>query len=165
MSVFTESGSARQEAERLVAAALAFASLAANSHPELATGSAACCVCPFCKLIEAVRDPDPHFVERLATGAGDLATGVASLLRNLAPEQRTETADPWKAATAESEAADEERRPAPKAAAGRKAQKGGTPPQDAPQRNPDEPVTARPIAKKALAKKALATKTIKKEMP
>ncbi|NUT34771.1 MAG: hypothetical protein HOV79_17075, partial [Hamadaea sp.] len=107
--MFTEPSTARQEAERLVAAALAFASLAADAHPELATGSAACCVCPFCRIIEAVRDPDPQFVERLATGAGDLAVGVAGLLRNLAPPTRSaawaagfapeDDEDPWRAAT------------------------------------------------------------------
>lgn len=94
-------GTARQEAERLIVAALAAATLAANAHPNLATGSAACCVCPFCKVIEAVRDPDPEFVERLATGAGDLAVGIASLMRNLAgPRHSDETADVWRAATA-----------------------------------------------------------------
>jgi hypothetical protein len=111
--VFTEPGTARQEAERLVAAALAVASLAANARPDLATGSAACCVCPFCRLIEAVRDPDPQLVERLATGAGDLAVGLAGLLRSFAPDRSTPPApraeppgfdagtpdDPWHAAT------------------------------------------------------------------
>lgn len=95
--MFTEPGSAREEAERLVAAGLAFASLAANAHPEIATGSAACCVCPFCRLIEAVRDPDPQVVERIATGAGDLAVGLAGLLRSLSSMARP--ADSWSGAT------------------------------------------------------------------
>ncbi|GAB3505964.1 hypothetical protein GCM10027575_12980 [Phytohabitans suffuscus] len=30
-----------------------------------------------------MRDPDPRFAERVATGAGDFAAGVASLLRSL----------------------------------------------------------------------------------
>ncbi|GIF71831.1 hypothetical protein [Asanoa siamensis] len=48
---------------------------------KLATGSAECCVCPICRVIVALRDPSPEFAERLATGAGDFAAGVASLLR------------------------------------------------------------------------------------
>ncbi|WP_432829552.1 hypothetical protein [Dactylosporangium sp. CA-092794] len=71
----------REEAERLVAAALAAMSMAARSTTGFATGSAECCVCPLCKAIAAARDPDPDFAERLATGAGDLAAGVASVLR------------------------------------------------------------------------------------
>jgi hypothetical protein len=47
------------------------------------TGSAACCVCPICKAIAAVRDPSPATAVRLATGAGDVATGVATVLRGL----------------------------------------------------------------------------------
>ncbi|MGW0433750.1 hypothetical protein ACWDV4_14575 [Micromonospora sp. NPDC003197] len=46
-----------------------------------ATGTAECCVCPICRAIVALRDPSPEFSERLATGAGDFAAGVASLLR------------------------------------------------------------------------------------
>lgn len=95
-------GTARQEAERLVVAALAAATLAANAYPDIATGSAACCVCPFCKIIDAVRDPDPEFVERLATGAGDLAVGIAGLMRNLAGprDAAREPHDVWRTATA-----------------------------------------------------------------
>jgi hypothetical protein len=109
-------GSARQEAERLVAAALAAARLAAADRAGgplgalgplgglltgvlgqvgapaagarstgFATGSAECCVCPICRAVAALRDPSPEFAERLATGAGDLAAGVASLLRAFAP--------------------------------------------------------------------------------
>lgn len=151
--VFTEPSTARQEAERLVAAALAFASLAANAHPELATGSAACCVCPFCKLIEAVRDPDPQFVERLATGAGDLAVGVAGLLRNLAPPTRTNPSaageddadgDPWRAATTA--------RPA-----------GGDPDGSATSAAAAAPV--KKVAKKAVAKKVVAKKAAAERSP
>jgi hypothetical protein len=46
-----------------------------------ATGSAECCVCPICKAIAAMRDPSPQTAARLASGAGDFATGVASLMR------------------------------------------------------------------------------------
>jgi hypothetical protein len=83
-------GSAREEAERLVAAALAMVGRFASSTdphsghdgPKMATGADECCVCPICRTIAAMRDPDPDFTERLATGAGDLAAGVASLLRS-----------------------------------------------------------------------------------
>jgi hypothetical protein len=71
----------REEAERLVATALAALSVAANSTAGFATGSAECCVCPVCKAIAAARDPDPAFAERLATGVGDLAVGLAGVLR------------------------------------------------------------------------------------
>jgi hypothetical protein len=71
----------RQEAERLVATALAALSVAANSTAGFATGSAECCVCPVCKAIAAARDPDPDFAERLASGVGDLAVGLAGVLR------------------------------------------------------------------------------------
>jgi hypothetical protein len=114
-------GSARDEAERLVAVALAAArrytgssnlgpfgdvlagafghaggpasrsegtgagppgsSEAGSPSPRIATGSPECCVCPICRTIAALREPDPAFAERLATGAGDLAAGVASLMR------------------------------------------------------------------------------------
>jgi hypothetical protein len=46
-----------------------------------ATGSAECCVCPICRVIASMREPGPETAERLATGVGDLATGVASMLR------------------------------------------------------------------------------------
>lgn len=126
----TEPGSVREEAERLVATALAAVRLATSgggtglngafgplgemisgvlghaeprgtssnpysfadpSHagqagghpggPGLATGSAECCVCPVCRTITALRDPSPEFADRLATGVGDFAIGVASLMR------------------------------------------------------------------------------------
>ncbi|MEU5913781.1 hypothetical protein [Micromonospora sp. NPDC047527] len=112
----TDPGSAREEAERLVATLLAGARLASSGaaggafgplggmlsgvlgHSAapgggsgvgggFATGSAECCVCPVCRGIAALRDPSPEFAERLATGAGDLAAGVASLLRAFAPSE------------------------------------------------------------------------------
>lgn len=46
-----------------------------------ATGSAECCVCPVCRGITLMRNPSPEFAEQLATSAGDLAAGVAGLLR------------------------------------------------------------------------------------
>ncbi len=102
MSLLSEPGSARQEAEKLVATVLAAATVAANAHPQLSTGSAECCVCPLCKVIAAVRDPDPEMVERVATGAGDLAAGIASFLRTLSAVTPTSppTGDAaWKEAT------------------------------------------------------------------
>ncbi|WBB67213.1 hypothetical protein [Micromonospora sp. WMMD812] len=112
--VATDPGSAREEAERLVATLLATARMASagraagpwgpiggiassvlghsagsgGSAPRgggaFATGTPECCVCPVCRGIAALRDPSPEFAERLATGAGDLAAGVASLLRAFA---------------------------------------------------------------------------------
>jgi hypothetical protein len=107
--MFNEPGTAREEAERLVAAVLSAVAMAANAHPEWSTGSAECCVCPLCKVIAAVRDPDPEVVERMATGAGDLAAGMASFLRNLGGEQPKPDSGPepapdskaWEKATAE----------------------------------------------------------------
>jgi hypothetical protein len=130
--------SARGEAERLVATAIAMARRASNGpglaaglgalgplsdvlagafgqdrHPsggshKIATGEPECCVCPICRVIVALRDPSPEFAERLATGAGDFAAGVASLLRavNSSTEAREKQPAPrfsddeiWRAAT------------------------------------------------------------------
>jgi hypothetical protein len=104
----------REEAERLVAAALAAASYAlrgagkgspleglaerflgggaaggtASDAEEagwghFATGTAECCVCPVCRTISALRDPNPELAARLAMGASDLAAGVTTILRAL----------------------------------------------------------------------------------
>jgi hypothetical protein len=77
-------GTAREEAERLVATVLAMArrsGLGGGASGAWATGSAECCVCPVCRVIASVRDPHPVTAERLATGAGDFATGLASVMR------------------------------------------------------------------------------------
>jgi hypothetical protein len=90
-------GSARDEAERLVAAILARTATSGDGfgllgesvagligvlgRADLSTGSAECCVCPVCKAIAAVRDPSPETAERLAASAGDIASGVAGLMR------------------------------------------------------------------------------------
>jgi hypothetical protein len=113
----TDPTSAREEAERLVATVLAAASSGApglraflgGAGGPIATGDAECCVCPVCRVIAAMRDPSPEFAERVATGAGDFAAGVASLLRSLsAPPTSTpstpstpqdEGEDVWRAAT------------------------------------------------------------------
>jgi hypothetical protein len=151
LSSFSEPGSARQEAERLVATVLAAATLAANAHPQLSTGSAECCVCPLCKVIAAVRDPDPEMVERVATGAGDLAAGIASFLRTLAtPTSDGESA--WRDATAE-----QGRGGTPKKAAPRRA---GPKPEAAPRVG----APARKVVKK-VAKKVAENKAAKKAAP
>jgi hypothetical protein len=103
----------RDEAERLVAAALAALSVAAKSTEGFATGSAECCVCPLCKAIAAAREPDTDFAERLATGMGDLATGLAGVLRafgtTAGPKPASDPApedDVWHDATAGTNPAD-----------------------------------------------------------
>jgi len=89
----------RDEAERLVAAALAAVSSAtrglggpgttsgdargAGQRGTFATGSSECCVCPVCRAIAAMRDPGSDLAERLAAGVGDLASGVTAILRTL----------------------------------------------------------------------------------
>src|SRR5690606_36169348 len=60
--------------------------------PTLATGSAECCICPVCRAIAAVRDPSSDLADRRAAGVGDIATGVAGLLRVLSARgERVET--------------------------------------------------------------------------
>lgn len=86
----------RDEAERLVAAALTAISTSLRAGQAagtaLATGSAECCICPVCRAIAAVRDPNSDLADRLAAGVGDLATGVATLLRVLSARgERVET--------------------------------------------------------------------------
>jgi hypothetical protein len=102
----TDPASAREEAEHLVATVFAAASsgLLGAVHGPMATGDAECCVCPVCRVISAMRDPSPEFAERVATGAGDFAAGVASLLRSLSaptppPTPQDEGEDVWRAAT------------------------------------------------------------------
>lgn len=143
-------GSAREEAERLVAAILARASASsAGGHPsgdgfgllgdsvagligvlsrdDLATGSAECCVCPVCRAIAAVRDPNPETAARIAASAGDIASGVAGLMRAFSslaaepprpPAPRAKPApDPDRAWSAATRAQGEEEPPAPDTAA------------------------------------------------
>jgi hypothetical protein len=109
----TDPASAREEAERLVATVLATVSsggLFGAARGPIATDSAECCVCPVCRTIAAMREPNPQFAERVATGAGDFAAGVASLLRSLstpppaapeppAPGARDDGDDVWRVAT------------------------------------------------------------------
>jgi hypothetical protein len=143
-------GSAREEAERLVATILARTTSAAGGtsgdgfgllgesvagligvlgRDDLSTGSAECCVCPVCKAIAAVRDPSPETAERLAASAGEIAGGVAGLMRAFSSMagERPRTPTPrgrsapassspdraWSAATRTTDVADEP--PAPDA--------------------------------------------------
>ena len=104
--------SARQEAERLVAAGLAILSSAASRvgaptrapsgaaaagfdalgdllfgparRYSVANGGPECCRCPLCRALSAARHPDPRLAERLATGAGHVAEGAARVLRAVA---------------------------------------------------------------------------------
>ncbi|MET0424922.1 MAG: hypothetical protein ABW046_13650 [Actinoplanes sp.] len=76
-------------------------------HGKWATGSPECCVCPVCRAIAGLRDPDPETAERLATGAGEIATGVANLMRAVssmttpkpAPAPAPHPGTAWSAAT------------------------------------------------------------------
>ncbi|MEV2240239.1 hypothetical protein [Micromonospora sp. NPDC049891] len=132
----TDPGTAREEAERLVATLLATVRMAANNPAAVplgplggivtgvlghndapaagpgaagggfATGAAECCVCPVCRGIAALRDPSPEFAERLATGAGDLAAGLASFLRAFSPAESAPgpAADPAETSAADATA-------------------------------------------------------------
>ena len=166
-------GSAREEAERLVAAMIAMAAsgaaasdssgtrdavsaglsglaetvmgavgrLAGAQAEEPApghkpssgwsTGSAECCVCPVCRAIALVRDPSPETAVRLASSAGDIASGLASVLRGLSalagdivpkPEPRPAPApnpdETWSTATRGSEPAASPKAPEELAAEG-----------------------------------------------
>ena len=73
----TEAKDPRDEAERLIASVLGGASVAAENLSGFATGSDECCVCPVCRAIAAARQPNPRVAERIASGAGDLAQGLA----------------------------------------------------------------------------------------
>ncbi|MCM0678388.1 hypothetical protein NCC78_27485 [Micromonospora phytophila] len=153
----TDPGSAREEAERLVATVLAAARLASAGRTAgpwgplggivssvlghsaapggstgatgggFATGTAECCICPVCRGIAALRDPSPEFAERLATGAGDLAAGVASLLRAFTPPEESTEPVVRPAATADSGPADDH--------VWREATRSGHDSQPAPQRD------------------------------
>jgi hypothetical protein len=163
----------RDEAERLVAAALAAVNLATrgmgrgSSRPTIATGDPECCVCPVCRAIAAMRDPNNDLADRLASGAGDLATAVTSLLRTLSrpanrrtdSERSTKEGDEfWESlrqrARAEGEAAhhaashDDHDVPEEPDEVWRAATAHATP------MTPPKPMAKKAVAKKAVAKKA-----------
>src|SRR5439155_7126350 len=63
----------------------------------IATGTPECCVCPVCRGIAAVRDPGPEFAFRVASGANDIASGIASILpafQGAAPRPRPQPPRP-----------------------------------------------------------------------
>lgn len=108
----TDPTSAREEAERLVATVLATVSSgsffgAGPARGPVATGAPECCVCPVCRVIAAMRDPNPEFAERVATGAGDFAAGVASLLRSLATPPTSSDEGARESSTADSGSRDD----------------------------------------------------------
>jgi hypothetical protein len=158
----------RQEAERLVAGLLGAASVAMQraeiqrqlqdlaagltgsptgpaGHGRWGTEATECCVCPVCRLLSAMRDPSPELADRLATAAGDLAVGVAGVLRafggavtpsapdaprtddpgaaTATPEPAAGSGDPWRAATRAAAPADPGDVPAPRRPAAKKAAK------------------------------------------
>ncbi|OKI48840.1 hypothetical protein [Micromonospora sp. CB01531] len=142
-----------------------------------ATGSPECCVCPICRGIAALRDPSPEFAERLATGAGDLAAGVASLLRAFAPAEPAGADKPtagtpagdhvWREATRTGH----DSQPAPEQDVWSAATRGegvadpgaSVPPADA--AGPDEPVSSRPPAGRPVVPVARASGEVAEEAP
>jgi hypothetical protein len=183
----------RDEAERLVAAAIAAVSLAARgmggaagrAGSGSANGSPECCVCPVCRVIAAMRDPGSDLGDKLAAGAGDLATGVAALLRTLsraagqgggghgpdeAAEPGREGDEFWdnlrRRATGEDDAADPWRTatttpPAPKPMAKKAIAKKAVKKAPTKVTMPDE----HPPATKAAPAKKVAKKAVKKAAP
>jgi hypothetical protein len=163
----------REEAERLVAAALAAVNLAtrgmtrAGGRGPIATGDPECCVCPVCRTIAAMRDPSSDLADRLASGAGDLATAVTSVLRTLSrPGGRRTGTD--RDATREGDEFWESLRQRARAESG----PGST--FDEPDVEPDDPwreatkyatppPPPKPMAKKAVAKKAVANEAVAKK--
>lgn len=151
MTSFTEPATARQEAEKLVAAVLAAATVAANAKPHWSTGSAECCVCPLCKVIAAVRDPDPEMVERVATGAGDLAAGVASFLRHVGS-----SSEAWRSATQQTEEPEQEQAPPPPKKVVKVVKKAVKKAVKKPEKQAEKPEmqAEKPVVKKTVPKKA-----------
>jgi hypothetical protein len=159
----------RDEAERLVAAAIAAVSMAARSIPNagaraFATGSDECCVCPVCRVISSMRDPSAEMAERLASGAGDLASAVASVLRMLSRGGHGpsgETVDAEADVTREGDEFWESmRRKAADAARTAAAGVRGPTLEDDPWRQATVAPAPRPMAKKAVAKKVVAKKAV-----
>jgi len=152
----------RDEAERLVAAAIAAVSLAARGIPKtgsraIATGSDECCVCPVCRVIAAMRDPSVEMTERLSAGAGDLATAVTGVLRMLS--RATGGGHPASAPEEEPTREGDEfwesmRRKAADAARNAARTARGEEPTD-PWRTATSGAGTKPMAKKAVAKKAV----------
>ena len=214
----TDPGSAREEAERLVATLLATARLASSAPGSgpwgplggilagvlghsagpagstgtpgagsaststgagFATGAPECCVCPICRGIAALRDPSPEFAERLATGAGDLAAGVASLLRAFAsaepgaPSSPGDTGGPagspagdhvWREATRTGH----DSQPAPEQdvwSAATRGEGAADPEPPADGAGPDAPVTDRPPAGRPVVPASRASGEVGEDAP
>ncbi len=166
----------RDEAERLVAAAVAAVSLAARGMGAggrvgsgWATGSPECCVCPVCRLLAAMRDPSADLAERLASGAGDLATGVTSMLRALSRGGPTETLDEEPSREGD-DVWESLRRRAADAVIATAREYGPRAARDKSTVDPwrvattTPPAGPKPMAKKAVAKKIVAKKTVKKAL-
>jgi hypothetical protein len=110
-----------------------------------------------CRVIAAVRDPDPAVIERLATGAGDLAEAVASFLRHVSTAS-AQTRDPWRVATSSADGGGHE--PGYTAAQHDAAGDAGMR-EDAAREGSDaagRPAAKKPMAKKAVTKKVVAAK-------
>ena len=182
--------SAREEAERLVAAGLAAASIAADRigrparerggpaaagfdalgdmlfgpaghrRHSVANDSPECCKCPVCRVIAAARRPDADVAERLATGAGNVAEGLARVLGRFAgpggatpPGAARTTGDPSHAAPGpDTTTGPGAGAPDP---AGVWAAATTTSPSQPP---PPGPPATRAVAKKPMARKAVAPK-------
>ncbi len=157
----------RDEAERLVAAAVAAVSMAARNIPRtgswaIATDSEECCVCPVCRVIATMREPSAEMTERLAAGAGELATAVAGVLRMLSraggADRHPAGADDESPARQGDEFWESMRARAADAARG--AARDGGPAEVDPWRQATTAPATRPMAKKAVAKKAVAQKAV-----
>jgi hypothetical protein len=178
-----------------VAAAIAAVSVAARGlsggagRPSFATGTPECCICPVCRVIAAMREPSPELSERLATGAGDLAAAVTSLLRafarpdahadrepdegdehweSLRRQARPSTGedhDPWHAATTAYASPDHAGAPSHAAPTPPKpSPPKPTPPKPSPpEPTPPEPTPPEPTPPKPMAKKAVAKKAVAKK--
>jgi hypothetical protein len=69
-------GSAADEAVRLVGA---LRDLVSGSADHLATGSAECQLCTFCRLVAILREADPQAVGRVAETVVSMATAAAAM--------------------------------------------------------------------------------------
>lgn len=150
----------RDEAERLVAAAIAALSLAARGIPRggarpFATGSEECCVCPICRLIASMRDPNADLAERLATGAGDLASGVASMLRAFNRPSAGGRGSDFPESTGEGDAFWESLRERARTGASSTSSSAEEPSDDSWHAATTAPPPRRPTEKKPMAKKAV----------
>jgi hypothetical protein len=168
----------RDEAERLVAAAIWAVSTAARGFGAatgiggraggFATGSPECCICPVCRVIATMREPSADLAERLATGAGDLAAGITGMLRAFSRPGRDTDTDTD--ATSEGDqvweamrrlARDEKASTDDPWHAATTADSSAAPSSSVASASPVAPPTAnKAVAKKAIAKKAVAKKAV-----